>query len=83
MLEKRNPLKNQDKKSRKRNQKMFAKLSSFKNNNWKTKEDKQIKDSLQEYAKNAAEIFLRMEKKTKESMRGVDIEISLRIKKKN
>ena len=62
---------------------MFAKLSSFKNNNWKTKEDKQIKDSLQEYAKNAAEIFLRMEKKTKESMRGVDIEISLRIKKKN
>ena len=62
---------------------MFAKLSSFKNNNLKTKEDKQIKDSLQEYAKNAAEIFLRMEKKTKESMRGVDIEISLRIKKKN
>ena len=62
---------------------MFAKLSSFKNNNWKTKEDKQIKDSLQEYAKNATEIFLRMEKKTKESMRGVDIEISLRIKKKN
>ena len=62
---------------------MFAKLSSFKINNWKTKEDKQIKDSLQEYAKNAAEIFLRMEKKTKESMRGVDIEISLRIKKKN